>query len=75
MSRALRRSAPAAADLDHLVEVLEIGFEREAALLAVLLRDRAAIRADLQARTGLELSAEDLETNLVELTRLFLIAP
>ncbi len=38
-------------------------------------RDRDAIRADLLARTGLELSREDLETNLVELTRLFLIAP
>ena len=38
-------------------------------------RDRAAIRADLRARTGLELSEEDLETNLVALTRLFLVVP
>jgi SAM-dependent methyltransferase len=38
-------------------------------------RDRAAILAGLRARTGLELSPEDLEANLVELTRLFLIVP
>jgi SAM-dependent methyltransferase len=38
-------------------------------------RDRAAIRADLHAATGLELTPEDLEANLSELTRLFLIQP
>jgi SAM-dependent methyltransferase len=38
-------------------------------------RDRAAIRADLHARTGLELSPEDLEANLAELARLFLLVP
>jgi SAM-dependent methyltransferase len=38
-------------------------------------RDRDAVRADLLARTGLELSAEDLEANLRELTRLFLVVP
>jgi SAM-dependent methyltransferase len=38
-------------------------------------RDRDAIRAGLLDRTGLELTAEDLEANLAELTRLFLIVP
>ncbi|WP_051325140.1 class I SAM-dependent methyltransferase [Candidatus Solirubrobacter pratensis] len=38
-------------------------------------RDRDAIRAGLLDRTGLELTAEDLEANLTELTRLFLIVP
>jgi SAM-dependent methyltransferase len=38
-------------------------------------RDRDAIRAELRAGTGVELSPSDLEANLVELARLFLIAP
>mgnify|MGYP001229633630 CR=1 FL=1 len=38
-------------------------------------RDRAAIRADLAAATGVELGEEDLERNLVELARLFLLEP
>lgn len=38
-------------------------------------RDRDAIRAELRERTGLELSAEDLDTNLRELARLFLLEP
>jgi SAM-dependent methyltransferase len=38
-------------------------------------RDRDAVRAGLLARTGLELSPEDLEANLRELTRLFLVVP
>jgi 2-polyprenyl-3-methyl-5-hydroxy-6-metoxy-1,4-benzoquinol methylase len=52
--------------------------EPAARLLITLLdgtRDRAAIRSELQARTGLELSAEDLDANLVELARLFLLEP
>jgi cyclopropane fatty-acyl-phospholipid synthase-like methyltransferase len=36
-------------------------------------RDRAAIRADLRRRTGLELSEADLESNLAELAKLFLL--
>ena len=46
--------------------------EPAARLLITLLdgtRDRAAIRAELQARAGLEFSAEDLDANLVELAR------
>jgi hypothetical protein len=38
-------------------------------------RDRAAIRAALRERAGLELSAEDLDANLRELARLFLLEP
>lgn len=38
-------------------------------------RDRDAIRAALSEGIGVELSAEDLETNLSELTRLFLLEP
>src|SRR6185436_18725797 len=40
-SPGLRRVALAIADPDQLVEVLEVGLERQPALLAVLLRDRA----------------------------------
>jgi SAM-dependent methyltransferase len=52
--------------------------EPAARLLITLLdgtRDRDAIRAELRARTGLELSASDLDNNLVELGRLFLLEP
>jgi SAM-dependent methyltransferase len=47
------------------------------ALVALLdgTRDRAAIRADLYERTGLELTAADLDTNLTALARLFLLEP
>jgi hypothetical protein len=37
------------------------------------MRTRERIRADLAAATGLELSAEDLDRNLQELARLFLL--
>jgi SAM-dependent methyltransferase len=50
--------------------------EPAARLLITLLdgtRDRAAIRADLKVRTGLELSETDLEDNLAELAKLFLL--
>src|SRR3954469_14363625 len=47
------------------------------ALVALLdgTRDRAAIRAALHERTGMELSESDLDTNLAELARLFLLEP
>jgi hypothetical protein len=38
-------------------------------------RDRAQIAAALRERTGLELSLEDLDANLRELARLFLLVP
>jgi SAM-dependent methyltransferase len=50
--------------------------EPAARLLITLLdgtRDRAAIRAELQNRTGLELTDEDLDNNLRELAKLFLL--
>jgi SAM-dependent methyltransferase len=37
-------------------------------------RDRAAIRAEFQERTGIPISAEDLERNLVQLGRLYLLS-
>ena len=52
--------------------------EPAARLLITLLdgtRDRAAIRSELQTRAGLDLSDEDLDANLVELARLFLLEP
>ena len=50
--------------------------EPAARLLLTLLdgtRDRAAIRAEFRERTGVPLSAEDLDTNLEALGRLFLL--
>jgi SAM-dependent methyltransferase len=52
--------------------------EPAARLLITLLdgtRDREAIRAELHSRGGLELTPEDLDANLVELARLFLLEP
>ena len=52
--------------------------EPAARLLITLLdgtRDRAAIRAEFAERTGVRLSAEDLESNLEQLAALFLIVP
>ena len=51
--------------------------ESAARLLLTLLdgtRDRAAIRAEFRERTGVPLSAEDLEANLRALGRLFLLS-
>jgi SAM-dependent methyltransferase len=50
--------------------------EPAARLLLTLLdgqRDRSAIRAEFAERTGVELSAEDLDANLEQLARLFLL--
>jgi SAM-dependent methyltransferase len=52
--------------------------EPAARLLITLLdgtRDRDAIRAELQQRAGLELTEADLDANLLELARLFLLEP
>ncbi len=51
--------------------------EPAARLLLTLLdgtRDRAAIRAEFRERTGVPLSAEDLDANLDALGRLFLLS-
>jgi hypothetical protein len=50
--------------------------EPAARLLITLLdgtRDRAAIRAELKARTGLDLTDADIHNNLGELAKLFLL--
>ncbi len=50
--------------------------EPAARLLITLLdgtRDRATIQAELQQRTGLELTGADLDNNLAELAKLFLL--
>ena len=66
---------PAITSLAYMTVRME---EPAARLLITLLdgtRDREAIRAELRERTGLELSASDLDNNLVELGRLFLLEP
>ncbi len=66
---------PAITSLAYMTVRME---EPAARLLITLLdgtRDRAAIRAELHARSGLELSETDLDNNLVELGRLFLLEP
>ncbi len=58
---------------------MRVRMEEPAARVLITLldgtRDRAAIRADLAAAVGVELREEDLERNLVELARLFLLEP
>jgi SAM-dependent methyltransferase len=78
VSRLARWQAAQGSELTSLVYQTVMMEEPAARELIGLLdgtRDRAAILADLEARTGLALSAEDLETNLVALTRLFLVVP
>ena len=67
----------------HEAEVTSLAYtsvrmeEPAARLLLTLLdgtRDRAAIRAEFGERTGVRLSAEDLDANLVQLGRLFLLS-
>jgi SAM-dependent methyltransferase len=63
-------------DLTSLVFRVVRMEEPAARILITLLdgtRDRDAIRAELEERTGLELSAADLDNNLTELARLFLL--
>lgn len=66
---------PALTSLAYTQVVME---EPAARLLITLLdgtRDRETIRATLRERAGLDLSAADLDANLVELGRLFLLEP
>jgi SAM-dependent methyltransferase len=78
ISRLARWQAARGSDLTSLA-YQSVRMEEPAARELIQLldgtRDRDAIRADLRERTGLDLTAEDLETNLVELTRLFLVVP
>jgi len=75
-SRLARWQAARGETLTSLVYTTIAMEEPAARLLITLLdgtRDRAAIRAELQARTGLELTEHDLDNNLLELTKLFLL--
>jgi SAM-dependent methyltransferase len=78
VSRLARFQASQGADMVSLA-YMRVRMEEPAARLLITLldgtRDRDAIRAELKARAGLELSPEDLERNLVELARLFLLEP
>jgi SAM-dependent methyltransferase len=65
-------------DITSLAYQRVVMTEPAARLLITLLdgtRDRAAIVDVLRERVGVELSLEDLERNLVELARLFLLEP
>jgi hypothetical protein len=68
----------------HGSEITSLAYQRvimeepAARLLITLLdgtRDRAAVRAEFAERTGVRLSAEDLEANLEELARMFVLEP
>jgi SAM-dependent methyltransferase len=75
-SRLARWQAAQGPELTSLAYTTVRMEEHAARLLITLLdgtRDRAAIRAELKARTELELSDEDLDNNLNELARLFLM--
>jgi SAM-dependent methyltransferase len=78
VSRLARWQAANGLDMFSLAYMRVLMDDPAARLLITLLdgtRDRQAIRAELKARTGLELGEEDLERNLIELTRLFLLEP
>jgi len=77
-SKLARWQAAHGADLVSLAYMRVLIEEPAARTLITLLdgtRDRAAIRAELAARIGLELDIADLDRNLVELARLFLLEP
>ena len=77
-SRLARWQAARGADMVSLA-YMRVRMEEPAARKLITLldgtRDRAAIRADLAEAVGVELNEHDLERNLVELTRLFLLEP
>ncbi len=78
VSSLARWQAARGPDITSLVYTTVRMEEPAARLLITLLdgtRDRAAIRAELRERAGLDLSEADLDNNLVELTRLFLMEP
>ncbi len=78
VSRLARWQAANGHDMVSLAYMRVLMDDPAARLLITLLdgtRDRQAILAELKARTGLELRPEDLDRNLVELARLFLLEP
>jgi hypothetical protein len=73
-----RWQARRGSEITSLAYQLVMMEEPAARLLITLLdgtRDRAAVRAEFAERTGVRLSAEDLEANLEELGRMFVLAP
>jgi SAM-dependent methyltransferase len=73
-----RWQAARSADLTSLAYTTVHMEEPAARLLITLLdgtRDREAIVRELESRVGVQLSLEDLDRNLVELARLFLLEP
>jgi len=78
VSKLARWQAANGLDMVSLAYMRVLMEEPAARLLITLLdgtRDRQAILAELKARAGLELRPEDLDRNLVELARLFLLEP
>ena len=78
VSRLARWQAANGLDMVSLAYMRVLMDEPAARLLITLLdgtRDRQAIIAELKARAGLELRPEDLDRNLAELARLFLLEP
>jgi hypothetical protein len=74
LARWQARQGPELTSLAYTTVMME---EPAARLLITLLdgtRDRAAIRAEFSERTGVRLSADDLDANLVALGRLFLLS-
>jgi SAM-dependent methyltransferase len=77
-SRLARWQAQRGAEITSLAYTTVMMEEPAARLLITLLdgtRDRAAVRAEFSERTGVRLSAEDLEANLDQLARMFILAP
>jgi hypothetical protein len=77
-SRLARWQAQRGAEITSLAYTTVMMEEPAARLLITLLdgtRDRAAVRAEFSERTGVRLSAEDLEANLDQLGRMFILAP
>jgi SAM-dependent methyltransferase len=72
-----RHQARSSAEVTSLAYTTVVMEEPAARLLITLLdgsRDRAAIRAEFAERSGVRLSAEDLEANLEQLARMFILA-
>jgi SAM-dependent methyltransferase len=76
-SRLARWQAGRGTELTSLAYTTVVMEEPAARLLITLLdgtRDRAAIREEFGERTGVRLSPEDLEANLTQLARMFILA-
>jgi SAM-dependent methyltransferase len=77
-SRLARWQAARGAEITSLAYATVMVEEPAARLLITLLdgtRDRAALREEFAEQTGMRLSADDLEANLAQLARMFVIQP